>query len=193
MASLGATATKRWTYADYSALDDGRRYEVIGGELVMAPGPGSDHQAISRDLEFLLLRFVRERKLGEVFDAPLDVILDEDNVFQPDLLFVAAANLAIVRKAGVFGAPDLVVEVLSSSTAENDRYHKRDAYERSGVKEYWLVDPENRTIEVLANGPGGFELHSFGAPDGTARSRILQGFEVAVKDVIPQKRPEGRP
>ena len=191
MAGPRATTTKRWTYADYAALDDGKRHEVIGGRVVKAPPLTSQHQAISRDLEFLLLRFVKERGLGEVYYAPLDVVLGDNDVFQPDILFVASANLAIVRQAGVFGAPDLAIEVLSPSTAENDRYHKRGAYERFGVKEYWLVDPENRTIEVLANGPKGYELHSFAAPDGKAQSKILQGFEVAVRDVVSPKRPDG--
>jgi Uma2 family endonuclease len=190
MAGPSATTIKRWTYADYCGLDDGKRYEVIGGDLVMAPGPGSDHQGISRDIEFLLLRFVKDRSLGQVYYAPLDVIFGDNDVFQPDVLFVSTKNLDRVKQAGVFGAPDLVIEVLSPSTAENDRYHKREVYERAGVMEYWLVDPENRTIEVLANGPKGFELHSFATPDGTARSRVLQGFAVAVKEVIPAKRAE---
>ncbi len=153
----------------------------------MAPGPGSAHQDHSREIAFRLHRFAQEGDLGKVYYAPLDVILDEHNCFQPDILFVAKPNLSIVRKAGVFGAPDLVIEILSPSSAENDRYHKRDVYERAGVREYWLVDAENRTIEVLANGPKGFELHSFAAPDGKAASKVLPGFEIVAKDVMPER------
>jgi len=191
MGAPTATATRRWTYDEYARLDDGKRSEVVAGKLVPAPGAGSDHQGISRDIEFALLRFVQEKGVGVVFDAPLDVVLDELNVLQPDVLFVSRPKLSIVRKAGVFGAPDLVIEILSPSTAENDRYHKRDAYERFGVKEYWIVDPENRTIEVLANGPKGFELHSFATPDGKATSKLLPGFEVLTKDIIPERSAEG--
>lgn len=188
MAGPRTAATKQWTYSEYAELDDGKRHEVIGGEIAMAPAPDAYHQDASRTLLYALLQFVTAGNCGKVYYAPFDVVLDDTNVVQPDLVFIARENLGILKRPGVFGAPDLVVEILSPSSVETDRYRKQELYERSGVKEYWIVDPENRTIEVLANGPNGFVLHSFSAAPGTVASKVLPGFEVAVESVMEEHR-----
>ncbi len=89
---------KHWTYSTYAALDDGRRYEVVVVDLIMAPAPYSAHQRVSRNLEFILWNFVKERQLGEIFNAPFDVVLDEENVVQPDLVFIDKAHLGRIEK-----------------------------------------------------------------------------------------------
>ena len=143
-------AKVRFNYRDYCLLPEEKRYELIDGELYMAPAPGSVHQFILRNLGFLLWGFVRSNQLGQVVFAPLDVILSEEDVVQPDLLFVSRERQHIISDRGCEGPPDLVVEVLSPSTQQRDRVLKRKLYASYGVLELWLVDPESRTIEVLA-------------------------------------------
>jgi Uma2 family endonuclease len=147
---------RHWTYAEFARLpsEGSTRYEVIDGELVVTPSPTSRHQAIVTDLSFLLNGFVRGRGLGRVLSGPVDVLFGEGDYFTPDLVFVSRARAAILSDRGLEGPPDLVVEVLSPSTERRDRGIKLERYRLFGVAEYWIVDPEERTIEVwdLASG-----------------------------------------
>ncbi len=137
------------TYTDYLKLpDDGTRKEILGGELFVTPAPTPRHQHIVRKLATVLGTHVDTHGLGDVLAAPIDVVLSPPEVTQPDLIFIATPNLGIIGEAAIHGAPDLVVEVLSPSTAVLDRGRKKDTYARAGVPEYWIVDPEARTIEV---------------------------------------------
>src|SRR5438105_15804132 len=149
MATAAALETKHWTYEDYYNLQDEKRYEVIDGQLLMVPAPDTWHQDWLGNLYLLLRPFVKRHRLGRVFMAPVDVILDDENVVQPDLIFVSAARSAIIQKRGIFGAPDLVVEMISSSSVRRDRYEKSALYARFGVKEYWIGDPANKSLEPL--------------------------------------------
>ncbi|MFB9276525.1 Uma2 family endonuclease [Cohnella cellulosilytica] len=135
------------TYDDYAAMpDDGNRYEIIDGVLeMMSPGPMTIHQAVSGELEFLLMQSCRSEYV--IFDAPLDVILSRTTVLQPDIIMIHRSRLEIVKKHGVEGSPDLVVEILSPSTRKRDKVVKAAAYAKHQVPEYWLVDPEARTLE----------------------------------------------
>ena len=147
------------TYEDYCALpDDGRRYEVIEGELAVTPSPRRAHQRFSRNLLVVLHAHVREHDLGEVFDAPFDVILENTAIVVPDLLFVSRERLTIVTERGVEGAPDLIVEILSSATARRDRVEKAQLYARHGVGHYWLADPVGRTFETFELTGGQYRL-----------------------------------
>lgn len=139
----------RFTYHDYLGLTGDERYEVIEGELLLVPSPSASHQEILLRVATLLDAHVRQRNLGKVFVAPLDVVLSADNVLQPDVLFVAQGRLDIVKETHVAGAPDLVVEIESKSTRERDRVAKRGLYERFGAGEYWLIDPERKMMEVF--------------------------------------------
>ena len=171
---------KGWTYADYCRLDDGQRYEILDGELipVQPPGASYSHQNESGNLYVLLRSFVASRKLGKVLYAPFDVVLDEREVLQPDLLFVAEARRSIVKPEGVFGPPDLVVEIVSPSSIRRDRAQKKDIYARFEVPEYWLVDHIHRTVEVFILENGKYVLH---APEaGKVVSRVVAGFTVDV-------------
>ncbi len=147
------TEVIKLTYEDYRQLpDDGKRYEIIEGELYVTPSPTTQHQRVVFELAKWLDSFVRGRSLGEVLIAPLDVVLSEHTVVQPDIVFVSAERLDRVRENGIFGAPDLVVEVVSASTRERDAGLKKRLYLRSGVVEYWLVDPEEGTLTVVRAG-----------------------------------------
>src|SRR2546425_12492767 len=137
------------TYRDYAALpDDGRRYELHDGILSVAPAPGSRHQRISRNLFLLLQRHVEARRLGEVLYAPLDVILNDKTVLQPDIVYFDHSRLAALSERGVEGAPTLVVEIISPSTTMVDRVTKPRLDAPHLVPCSWLVDPEARRLEV---------------------------------------------
>ena len=132
--------------------EDGNRYEILDGELVMTPPPAIRHQRISSRLHMLLGAYVAARELGEVLAAPVAVRLSESTIVEPDLLFLATGRSKIVSDLSIDGPPDLVVEILSPSTAKRDRTVKAQLYARLGVRHYWIVDPETRTVDV-------FELH----------------------------------
>lgn len=184
---------KRWTYEDYLHLTDDKRYEILGGKLfMMTPAPEFSHQLISARLQFLIMQFVESKGLGYVVDAPTDVVLDEENVVQPDILFISKENKAIIRKKGVFGPPDLVVEIVSPSTQYRDVYEKKDLYARFQVKEYWIVNPYMKCIEVLSlNEKGTYALFSEGYMDEggnrTVKSKVLQDFILDLGEVFKEE------
>ncbi|QTH41082.1 Uma2 family endonuclease [Cohnella sp. LGH] len=135
------------TYETYAALpDDGNRYEVIDGVLeLMSPSPTASHQSIASDLCFELKQSCKSDYL--IYVAPLDVILSNTNVVQPDAIMIHRSRKHIVTSRGIEGPPDLAVEVLSPSSQKRDRLKKRAVYEKHGVPEYWIIDPEARTLE----------------------------------------------
>ncbi|HEX8275762.1 MAG TPA: Uma2 family endonuclease [Longimicrobiaceae bacterium] len=140
---------QRWTYAEFARLpDDGNRYEVIAGELHVTPAPRPLHQRTIARLGFLLESFTRENGLGWILPGPVDVLFAEGDFLEPDLVFVRRERLQVVTERGIEGAPDLVVEVASPSTARMDRGVKRERYARFGVPEYWVVDADARSVEV---------------------------------------------
>jgi Uma2 family endonuclease len=141
--------SQQLTYEDYCHLpNDGKRYEVIDGELYVSPSPRTIHQLVSVRLSSRLHIHVETHDLGLVLEAPMDIVLSRTNVVQPDIMFIAKARLHIVTPENIRGAPDLLVEILSPSTADVDRDVKRKLYARFGVKEYWLVNPDQQQIEV---------------------------------------------
>jgi Uma2 family endonuclease len=149
MATQTAPA-RGWTYEEFARLpDDGNRYEVIAGELYVTPAPGSIHQRVVWRLGTALENFCEEHGAGTMYGAPYDVIFGEGDYLEPDIVFVRRDREDIVEKHGMVGAPDLVVEVLSDSTARRDRGIKRERYAAYGVPEYWIIDTEARRIDVL--------------------------------------------
>jgi Uma2 family endonuclease len=173
-----------YTYADYAALPEGAPYQLIGGQLVVSPSPTLQHQRVLGRIFRIVSGFVEENGLGEVLIAPIDLRLEDSDVYQPDLVFVAAADGDRLGERAIEGAPDLVVEVLSPSTAGYDLRQKRDAYERHGVKEYWIVDPAARRIEVYALEDGRFRKIDEAREGGGVRSRILTGMDIAWSTVF---------
>ncbi len=147
------------TYRDYEALPaDGRRYELHEGELSVTPAPSPQHQRILGNLNDILRRHVKDRGLGEVLFAPLDCILSDTTVVQPDLVYLDEARLSSVSARGVEGPPTLAVEIVSPTTTLIDRSMKLQLYARHGVPYYWIVDPEARTIEVYELSGGSYTL-----------------------------------
>jgi len=139
------------TYSDYAALpDDGRRYELHRGKLSAIPTPGTRHQRALIALGSRIYGHVRSRGLGTVFLAPTDCILSNVTVVQPDILYIATDRLTIISERAIEGAPTLVVEVLSPSTAHLDRDRKMKLYAEHGVPYYWIVDPESHSVEAYA-------------------------------------------
>ncbi len=149
------------TYKDYEALPaDGRRYELHEGELSVTPAPTPHHQRILGNLNEILRQHVKARGIGEMFFAPIDCILGETTVAQADLAYLDPTRLSLVSGRGIEGAPTLVVEILSPSTTLIDRSTKRQLYTRHGIPNYWIVDPEARTVEAYGLGEGGYRLHA---------------------------------
>jgi Uma2 family endonuclease len=177
MAAVVEKRARRWTYEEYYQLHDDQRYEISEGKLLMAPAPDTGHQTWVGTLFSLLDRYVREHQLGKVLVSPLDVVLDPENTVQPDLIFVAAANEKIVQRRAVFGTPDLLVEIVSPSSIRRDRYEKKALYARFGVKEYWIGDPANKSLEILTLKASQYELFSEAAEQGKLKSLILAGLE----------------
>lgn len=177
-----------WTYQDYLDLpDDGYRYEVIDGELYMAPAPDTEHQMTSGELEFALRAFVKTHKLGVVLDAPCDVLLEPGGApVQPDIFFISQGRTHIITSQNVQGAPDLIIEILSPSNPDHDRVRKFKLYGQAGVAEYWIVDIRARTIEVFVlTEQRVYSLFGhFGAGE-MAMSKLLAGFQVLVDEVMP--------
>jgi Uma2 family endonuclease len=179
----------KFTYEDYKSLpfSETRRYELLGGDLIMVPSPSFGHQRISWELEYRLSQYVREHQLGIVLDAPLDVVFGEGSereVAQPDILFISNERWEIIQDDEIRGAPDLIIEILSPSTADYDRHYKRTLYARHGVKEYWLVDPDSQTIEVLTLGKRGYRRAELYTRDQTLRSPLLPGFEIQLAEIF---------
>ncbi|MBT9163719.1 MAG: hypothetical protein DDT24_00639 [Chloroflexi bacterium] len=175
----------KFTYDDYRTALDDKRYELLEGELIMVPAPGFAHQRISSNIEFILQRFVRQHGLGIILSAPFDVVLSEERVFQPDILFVSRERLSIINPQNIRGAaPDLVVEIASPATAERDRFYKRAIYARYGVREYWIVDPEARTIEVTKLGEKDLETVKVYGEGESLKSPLLEGLSMKLDEVF---------
>lgn len=172
------------TYEDYLNTPDDERYQLLEGELIMTPAPAISHQRISRKLEYVLEKHITENGLGEVFDAPCDVYLDNHNVVQPDLLFIAVENSRIVGEANINGAPDLVVEILSENSAYCDMVKKKKLYARFGVKEYWIVDPMEREIEVHVLRGNFFEFHARFTKNDRLESTILSKLQIDLANIF---------
>ncbi len=139
----------KFTYKEYAALPEtGPRYQLVHGEMVMSPSPDFKHQTVIMNLANILFTFVKQKKLGYIRAAPLDVVLDDENVFQPDILYISNARKDIITAKNIRGAPDLCVEVLSLSNRDLDLETKRVMYARAGVAEYWIADPAADTVAI---------------------------------------------
>jgi len=150
LGQIAATRRGPFTYQDLlNTPDDGKRYEVVEGELVVSPAPSWRHQRIVQRVNRLLNR-AEEAGYGLVVAAPTDVVLADHEVCEPDLLFITRQRTGMATETHVSGAPDLVVEILSESTRKRDVTTKRRIYERYGVRFYWIVDPEEETVRVFA-------------------------------------------
>lgn len=178
----------RSTYEDWLQYpDDGRLYELIDGELYASPPPAIRHQRISRDLGIALHRFLAANDRGEMLHAPTGVRLGDERVLEPDLVIVLAEHAHRISDQVIDGAPDLVVEVLSPGTARRDLSLKRSVYEDAQVPEYWIVDPESQSIEVLRIVDGAYVRGGLFRRKDTLTSALLPGLEIVLGEVFPQR------
>lgn len=174
---MGSELKRKLDYSDYLATpDDGKRYEIVQGDLYVTPSPTPMHQRVSRRLERQLEDWFHTRSLGEVFDAPIDLILTNHDVVVPDLLVVS--DPSSVSKRGVEGPPLLVVEILSPSTRKQDRGVKARRYAETGVEHYWIVDPDARRIECHRLTDGTYRLCAEAEGDARLAHPAWDGLEI---------------
>lgn len=176
---------KKYTYEDYLKIpDDKGRYELVNGELLMTPSPIPNHQRISGKLEFVVRKFVTENNLGEVFYAPCDVYLDDENVVQPDLLFISKDRLNIIGDKNIQSAPNLVIEIISENSVYRDMVQKKRLYARFGVKEYWIVIPEEKEVEVYILKGEAYQLYKTYTKVDILESPSLKGLKIGLKEIF---------
>ncbi len=177
------TTTKKISAREYENLPEGPPSQLINGEVIMSPSPSALRQLIVGELYSLLKNYVTQKTYGTVILSPIDVFLSETDVFQPDIIFISNENKDIIRK-NIKGIPDLIVEVLSPSTAYYDLVYKKNMYEEKGVKEYWTVDYEGKGIEVYENVDGKFILFSKARVSGSFVSKILLDFSIKLEELF---------
>jgi Uma2 family endonuclease len=177
--------TKRQTVADFDALPEGAYAQLINGEIIVSsPAPLPEHQRVILMMASQFLEFVSRNGLGFVLCSPVDVYFSDDEVYEPDIVFIPRTRIqSLPEKITV--VPDLVVEVLSPSNAYHDLVHKKNVYEAHGVKEYWIVDPMEKAIEVFENRDGQFLTIAKARNSGQLRSNVLNGFTLEITTVFP--------
>jgi len=175
----------RLTYPELRLMpDDGKKYELIDGEVFVTPSPSEKHQRVLANLLVSIHNHVHARKLGRAYIAPFDVVFGEKTALQPDLLFVSAKRLGIIGPEYVLGAPDLVVEILSPYRQSYDRVTKLEQYAQHGVTEYWVVDPIAESVEIHVLRGSGYELKGVFAGEETLESPLLPGWQIAAADLF---------
>lgn len=175
---------KRYTIEDYMKTPDDVRYELIEGELLMTPSPLTRHQRAVGTFYFKIREYLENKNVGEVFLSPYDVVLDNENVFEPDVIFVSKENSNIITEANIKGAPDMVIEVLSPSTSKRDLINKKRIYAKYGVKEYWIADPVEMTLDLYILNGTHFDLKKSYSEEEMAESVVLEGLRIPVKEVF---------
>lgn len=176
-----ATVDTLWTYQRASAeLEETvLPLEIWDGELIMAPAPGFNHQILVLRLAEALTGYVRRHRLGVVVAAPMDFVLEPTLVLQPDVSFISRARQHIIKNH-ILGAPDLAMEVISPDRRKRDYNDKKNRYAEHGAREYWMVDPRLKHIEIWALHAGAYELAGRFVEKQQAASKLLPGFKVNV-------------
>jgi len=178
---MRSTHARPITRHEYATIPFGApNYQLIEGDLIMAPSPGSFHQDIAGKLHLLLGVYLQTHPLGRLFIAPLDVHLSDINIYQPDLFFIRSENTAIIEEHGIEGAPDLVVEILLKTTEKYDLGIKRSVYTRTGVEEMWIVDPAQRTLALYRLTENPATPAATHRPGQSFASVLLPGLTIAV-------------
>lgn len=175
-----------WTYEDYRGLPNDRKtYQIMGGRLLMTPAPSTRHQDISGNLGFIIRSFAKEHHSGKIYNAPIYVIFSSVNVVQPDLVFISKNRLKIIKEKGIFGAPDWIIEILSPSSDKIDIKLKRDLYERFGVREYWIVYPDEKKVEVYLLKEARYKPKGTFSQDETLEVNVIEDLKVNLKEIFP--------
>ncbi len=182
---MAVARLSKLTKENYRQLPDtGPRYQLIEGELHQSPSPNRFHQIISRNLWFMLMKFLEKRPLGELYHAPFDVYLSEHDVYQPDLVFVKKDNFEVLTDAGVEGTPDWVAEILSPSNACLDKKAKLRGYARTGVAELWLIDPDTRLVHVYRLQDDAEKPAATHGEKDTFTSPLFPGLTIRVAEIF---------
>ncbi len=175
----------RLTYSELRLMpDDGKRYELIDGEVFVTPSPSEKHQRISMRLSANLHAHAERCELGRVYTAPFDVVFGDRLAVQPDVIFVSSARLGIIGPEYIVGAPDLVAEILSPQRAAYDRATKFEQYAKYGVREYWIIDPVAETVEVYRLAGTEYELKAKLSGDQKLETPLLPGWKIPVADIF---------
>ncbi|MEP7235999.1 MAG: Uma2 family endonuclease [Ignavibacteriota bacterium] len=178
------TTTKPANITDYGQLPEGAPYQLIGGELIMSPSPTRFHQDILSNLNSALRHYVIEHNLGKVYFAPLDVELGEYDVFQPDIIFIRKERLSLIKSDRIDIAPDMVIEILSPSSAYYDYSAKKSKYCEHGVEEYWIVDPEQESIEIMIKDGEYYRTDALLRKPSLLQSQMFPGFSMKLEEVF---------
>ncbi|MGI6551862.1 MAG: Uma2 family endonuclease [Bacillota bacterium] len=185
-AKYESDAPKKFTYQDYLELPEepGYRFEVLKGMLIKEPSPNVMHQRVSRRLQRVLEDYFWEMDpQAEVFNAPLDVTFGDITVVQPDLFYISGEQKEIVKDTRIDGPPALVVEVMSPSNRRKDRLQKMQVYQEAGVQHYWLVSPEEKTLECFCLRDGLYALVASGMDEDVVEHPDFPGLSIALKDL----------
>jgi len=177
---------RKLTYDDYLLFpeDDGRRHEILDGEHYVTAAPFFRHQLVASRLQNRIGPWVEARGLGVAVFARVDVLLSPYDVAQPDLLFISRERAGIITKKNLQGAPDLVVEIFSESTRRRDGGIKLERYDRFGVGEYWMVDPDSKAVWVYRRDGGRLRLAMQLSEGDVLTSRLLPGLEIRLAEVF---------
>jgi Uma2 family endonuclease len=174
----------RLTYDDFCLLpNNGRRYEIVEGDLIVTPAPRRLHQRIVTRLTRFLSGFVEDHQLGEVYVSPFDVVFSPFDVVEPDLVYFSNARESVLTEMNAQGAPDLVVEVLSETTEKTDRTIKLKLYGKFGVQEYWIIDPDSPSAEIYRRGEEGLDLAAKVTAAGALTSPMFPGLSVPLREL----------
>ncbi|MFQ5769732.1 MAG: Uma2 family endonuclease [bacterium] len=175
----------QFTYEDYLLLpDDGKRYEIIEGELFMTPAPIIKHQNVLRELGKHIDNFVVTHNLGIVFLAPCDVILSKTNIVQPDIIFISKENRVMIKEKNIQGAPDLLIEITSPNTKERDLVLKKKLYAKFGVKEYWIVFMQEEMVKIWKLEDDAIILDGVFEKQDILKSSLVKGLEIKLSEVF---------
>jgi Uma2 family endonuclease len=182
-----ATAGMKLTYDDFVHFpNDGKRHELIDGEHYVTPSPAIRHQSIVGAVFFLVATYLEQHPIGRVFLSPLDVVMSDNDVVEPDLLYVSNERADTLAGIHVRGAPDLVIEVASKGTRKRDATIKRRLYERAGVTEYWIVDPETEAVRVYRREVEGFgrAIELLREADEMLTTPLLPGLDLPLSRIF---------
>lgn len=177
---------KLLTYADYARLTppDSGNYELQNGKIIFMPTPTPLHQRISRKLSTRLDIFIEKNNCGEMFTAPIDTIFTPHDTFQPDILFIDKYRLEIIGAKNIEGVPDLIIEIVSPGNSQKEMSYKKYVYETSGVREYWLIHPEKKTVTQYENIENELVRLNVLNIDDLLKSKVVEGFEIKVREIF---------
>jgi Uma2 family endonuclease len=174
----------RFNYQDYLLLPENKHFEILAGDLRAVPAPSTRRQTVSLNLVLALVRHVKEHNIGRVFHAPRGVILSQEDIVHPDIIFVRHERKSIIGEFEIQGPPDLAVEIFSRDARENDFKAKRKIYTRHGVLEYWIVDLETESVEVLVWSEMGYISAGNYCKTEMLSSPLLPGLGLSISEVF---------